>query len=383
MAQNLDLRCVLSPAKTRLESTTKKFKRHCIFAFLHFCFFLGARLNAWCLNFFVFGFLWFYVCLFRYPPAEEIATAAHPDFPTDQNLTGLSWFGCKAENNQYPINSTAPEAYTVGVQQLLRRAYYASVSFFDSNFGQLMETVDQLGLTDKIVVLFHADHGYQLGERNIWCKETCFNLATHVPLIVRSPFTSPGAGPTATEAMVELVDMYPTLVDLAGVPPLDPTKRSEPALEGRSILLLLQEVQGQAKAQAQPRHSGAVAATFNISLSQYGRARCYDNLFAAKVCAASAKGHFIGYSVRTADTRYTRWVNVTLDGVPFWQQVRLFLRTPHLLHTCTRTHGCHIGRLAHNAYIHTYPRTHTPRIRVYIRMSMGTRTLTPSLSIAC
>ena len=47
----------------------------------------------------------------------------------------------------------------MGVQQLLRRAYYASVSFFDSNFGALMDAVDSLGLADKLVVVFHSDHG--------------------------------------------------------------------------------------------------------------------------------------------------------------------------------------------------------------------------------
>ena len=47
----------------------------------------------------------------RYPPASEIATAVESEFPLDQNLTGLSWFGCKAEGNQYPIDKAMPQAY--------------------------------------------------------------------------------------------------------------------------------------------------------------------------------------------------------------------------------------------------------------------------------
>ena len=111
-----------------------------------------------------------------YPPAEQIAVAEEQQFPTDQNLTGLAWFSCKAEGAEYPI-ADAFTPYPKSVQQDLRRAYYASVSFTDHNIGQLLATVDALGLTDELVVVFHADHGYQLGERNIYCKETNFNLA--------------------------------------------------------------------------------------------------------------------------------------------------------------------------------------------------------------
>ena len=108
-----------------------------------------------------------------------------PNFPTDQGLTGLAWFSCKAEGAQYPINQTAMLPYPQPVAQLLRRAYYASVSFTDWNIGQLLGSLLASGAEKDTVVVMHADHGYQLGERNIWCKETCFNLATHVPLMIR------------------------------------------------------------------------------------------------------------------------------------------------------------------------------------------------------
>ena len=152
---------------------------------------------------------------------------------------------------------------------------------------------------------------YQLGERNIWCKETCFNDATHVPLMVRAPMYHGPTGGRAT-AMIELVDIMPTVIELARLPPFDPTKKGEPPLGGTSFAALV-------------RNGGdgpGVAAELNASFSQYARARCVNDLFAAgKACTAAGVGHFIGYSIRTPDWRYTRWVNVTLTGDPTWSAV--------------------------------------------------------------
>eukprot|EP00041_Stephanoeca_diplocostata_P031043 m.956842 g.956842 ORF g.956842 m.956842 type:complete len:627 (+) comp23875_c1_seq9:119-1999(+) len=244
-----------------------------------------------------------------YPPVEAITVAKEQNFPTDQNLTGLAWFSCLAEGKQYPITVDRP--YPTTVQQLLRRAYYAAVSFTDSNIGRLLDFVDTLLIADKIIVVFHADHGYQLGERNIYCKETCFDDATHVPLMIRAPMYH--SGPRRVSSMVELVDIFPTLSELARIPPLDPSIRNEPALGGRSFASLVRD-----SAHAPP---AVVSDMFNASFSQYGRSRCYDNLFVAHPCADGVAGKFIGYSVRVANYRYTRWVNVTLSGDPFWDQV--------------------------------------------------------------
>lgn len=258
-----------------------------------------------------------------YPPPATIATAADPGFPDDQNLTGLAWFGCLAEGKQYPIVPHMP--YPVATQQLLRRAYYASVSFFDDNVGQLLDTVDQLGLSNKIAVVFHADHGYQLGERNIWCKETNFNLATHVPLMIRAPWLTRGAPATSANAMVELVDMFPTVAELAGCAPLDPAVKNEPPLGGTSLVPLLVSAQRSVMQSVRTRAPALASSPlpgFNSSLSQYARARCYDDLFVnGHNDPGCTLGTFIGYSIRTSDTRYTRWVNVTVDGTPFWGQV--------------------------------------------------------------
>ena len=146
------------------------------------------------------------------------------------------------------------------------------------------------------------------GERNIWCKETCFNLATHVPLMIRSPAHASSHG-ARSSAMVELVDMMPTVIELAGLPPFDPSVKGEPALEGRSLVPLL-------------CGGDSSGAAFSYSFSQYARRRCRSDLFVAKCADAEEQpATFIGYSVRSATHRYTRWVSVSEAGDPSWGSV--------------------------------------------------------------
>jgi len=268
-----------------------------------------------------------------YPPAEQIAVAEEQQFPTDQNLTGLAWFSCKAEGAEYPI-ADAFTPYPKSVQQDLRRAYYASVSFTDHNIGQLLATVDMLGLTDELVVVFHADHGYQLGERNIYCKETNFNLAAHVPLIVRAPHYPSSLG-TRVTGIVEIIDIMPTLIALSGLPALDPSAKGEPALAGRSLEPLLAGArQGRAEGGETPVSVDGQPPAFMHAYSQYARLRCANNLFVAKeqggkgprACRAS-NGSYVpartynGYSLRNDTHRFTRWTGVTVTGDPIWDEL--------------------------------------------------------------
>jgi len=111
------------------------------------------------------------------------------------------------------------------------QAYYATISFVDAQVGRLMAALDRLGLVDNTIVVLWSDHGYHLGEHNgIWQKRTLFEQASRTPLIIRAPGAR-GNG-TACTRIVEFVDIYPTLTDLAWLkPPKD--------LEGRSLRPLL------------------------------------------------------------------------------------------------------------------------------------------------
>jgi arylsulfatase A-like enzyme len=110
--------------------------------------------------------------------------------------------------------------------------YFACVSFVDAQIGRVINELDRLGLRKNTVVVLWGDHGYQLGEHGTWNKRTNWEVAARVPLIVSVPGQQhPGQ---QTSALVELLDMYPTLVQLCGLrPPAE--------LEGRSFVPLLRK----------------------------------------------------------------------------------------------------------------------------------------------
>jgi len=145
------------------------------------------------------------------------------------------------------------------------RSYYACTSFMDAELGRVLDTLDRLDLWDSTIVIFFSDHGYHLGEREWWNKNTVFELSARAPMLVWSPGMK--ANGRATSRLVEFVDIYPTVAELAGIP--------VPAgLEGRSFHTLLDDPNGAAKqaAYTQVRH-----------------------------------GEIMGRSVRTERWRYTEW----------------------------------------------------------------------------
>jgi iduronate 2-sulfatase len=95
------------------------------------------------------------------------------------------------------------------------QAYYASITFADSQVGRIVEAVDRLGLADNTVIVFTSDHGYHMGEHGYWQKTTLFENAAHVPLIIAAP-DSKAAG-QSTQCPAEMIDFYPTLADLCGL----------------------------------------------------------------------------------------------------------------------------------------------------------------------
>lgn len=94
--------------------------------------------------------------------------------------------------------------------------YYACVSFIDAQVGRLLDALDEAGLADETIVVFWGDHGFHLGDLGVWCKHTNYEQATRVPLIIAAPGYPGGE---IAEAPVELVDVYLTLLDLAGIEP--------------------------------------------------------------------------------------------------------------------------------------------------------------------
>ncbi len=133
------------------------------------------------------------------------------------------------------------------------RAYLAGVSFMDAQVGRLLDTLDELRLWDRTLVIFLGDHGYHLGERGWWNKNTLFERSCRAPLIIADPDGLRGRSCTAP---VEFVDLFPTVAEFAGAKPPE-------GLAGRSLRPLLRDVTAS--------HKPVAATLVNRGAGRFGR----------------------------------------------------------------------------------------------------------------
>lgn len=204
---------------------------------------------------------------------KELRLAPNPLAPKDCPKYALSDWG---ELRAY-IGMPAEGPLSEEQARKMVHGYYAAVSYTDAQVGQLLDELDRLKLRDKTIVILWGDHGWQLGEHGQWCKHTNFEEATHAPLIISRPGQK-SAG-KKTDALVEFVDIYPTLVELCGLPPPE-------GLEGTSFKPLLDD----------PSRAWKKAAS-----SQYPR-----NI--------PGQGRGMGHTLRTDRYRFTEW---TVPGKEF------------------------------------------------------------------
>ena len=92
--------------------------------------------------------------------------------------------------------------------------YYACVSYVDSQIGRVLNELEKLGFAENTIIVLWGDHGWNLGEHMIWCKHSTFETSLRAPVIVKIPGRPKG---NTSNAIIEFVDIYPTLCDLAGI----------------------------------------------------------------------------------------------------------------------------------------------------------------------
>jgi iduronate 2-sulfatase len=115
-------------------------------------------------------------------------------------------------------------------QKKAMAGYYSAVSFMDTQVGKVLRALDESGQADNTIVVFTSDHGYHLGEHDFWAKVSLHEESARVPLIIRVP----GKKPAVSSSIVELLDLYPTISSLCGLPV--PTR-----LQGKDISAILDD----------------------------------------------------------------------------------------------------------------------------------------------
>jgi len=224
---------------------------------------------------------------YPYPPKEM------PLIAFTEEVDGKEYLGVEYLNGtiiRYHVPSPSNWTYMPDwFMEDLRRGYYSAISLSDHHAGLMLAAIDRLGIANDTVVVFTADHGYQLGEHAEWAKHTNFELATRVPMMIRAPWLPNSIG-KKTQHFSELQDLYKTVSKLAGLP------EPEKGVEGMDLSPLLDNPSGKAIRE--------------VAFSQYSRCPEKDQpVYYHPNCeGVEAKDiGVMGYSVRTDQWRYTEW----------------------------------------------------------------------------
>ena len=163
-------------------------------------------------------------------------------------LSDTSVWGVHTSNefNRYELGAEKVfpnRAVSPDYAQEIRRAYAASVSYVDAQVGKVIRALQEEGLYDEAIIIVWSDHGWHLGEKGVWGKHTLFDVALRSPLIIKLPKGKSKQPPGQITDIVSSVDVYPTLLALAGLKSRFPLSGRNllPSMEGKNIPLEAQK----------------------------------------------------------------------------------------------------------------------------------------------
>jgi iduronate 2-sulfatase len=207
---------------------------------------------------------------------EEIPKAPNDDPPRDAPTFAINdMYELACYEGFAQISKATEGGLPENQARLLKHGYYACVSFIDFQIGRLLAELDRLKISENTDIVIWGDHGWKLGEHRAWCKQTNYEIDTRAPLIISAP--NIGAAGESSPALVECVDIYPTLCELAGL-------AVPQGLEGLSLVPLL----------SKPDRPWKTAV-----FSQFQR---------------GFQGRIMGRSIRTDRFRYVEWRD-WIDGL--------------------------------------------------------------------
>ena len=261
-----------------------------------------------------------------YPEASSIELARNPRPPID--LPPIAWTTSQElrtydDMQQYNIRRCRQDAeFAMNSDEcqigdddarLLRRGYYAAVSFADAQLGRVLAELENQGLGKNTIIVLWGDHGWKLGELNMWTKFTNLESDTRVPFMLRVPGMTDGG--MRTSALVELIDIFPSLAELAGleVPPLCPDDSTQvlTCVEGSSVAPLLTNQQQQWKKAAFSQYPRPLSGLSSIP----DQPTPFDS--------ENNQEDVMGYAIRVDDYRFVEWysfdrVSATPDFNTIW-----------------------------------------------------------------
>ena len=228
-----------------------------------------------------------------YPPAAQIAPPKQRESPAGMPLAAWHPGGFHSSwDNPTPAANAS----------VYRRAYYSSVSYTDHNIGLILAELDALRLAPTTMVVAIGDHGWQLGEMNLWRKMTNFELGTRVPLMMRVPWKA--QAPRKSPQIVEAVSLYRTLSELAALP------TPEASVDGESFASVFD---GAPAAAAVEAGGATTERTSGYAFSQFAKANKSDGAFPFPVpwdeCTKCNHTDIdvMGLAVRDDRWRYVEW----------------------------------------------------------------------------